>query len=103
MMIGTVVSVCILNRSKSHCKRGHEFTEENTRLQVQRATKPGQSDYLKRVCKTCHREANREISAKPEQRERDRLRLMDGEPRRRVFHRRGWRREVMTAQEGVSE
>ena len=32
----------------THCKRGHEFTEENTRMNGTR-----------RVCRTCHRETTR--------------------------------------------
>ena len=36
------------NSKKTHCKHGHAFTEDNTRIYKER-----------RVCKTCHRLANR--------------------------------------------
>lgn len=34
--------------AKTHCKRGHEYTEDNTRIQ---ALRPG---YEARVCRACH-------------------------------------------------
>lgn len=36
--------------SKTHCKRGHEFSPENTRI----------GPHGKRVCRTCHRDYMRE-------------------------------------------
>jgi hypothetical protein len=37
---------------KTHCKNGHEFTPENTRIE-------GNGKYTWRCCKTCHRERHR--------------------------------------------
>lgn len=41
-------SPAALNKVKTHCKRGHPFTPENTRISTRRTGS--------RVCKTCHRE-----------------------------------------------
>lgn len=43
------------NASKTHCKNGHEFTEENTYWRKNRATKSGRS----RQCKQCGRDRAR--------------------------------------------
>ena len=40
------------NTKKTHCIRGHEFTEENTRRQIWR-------DSLRRQCRKCSREAKK--------------------------------------------
>ena len=37
------IGVCAINSRKTHCKRGHEFTEENTRIE--------KGD--KRICRKC--------------------------------------------------
>lgn len=42
---------CAINKSKTHCKRGHEFNPENTRINPSGA----------RVCKTCGRDRMRKI------------------------------------------
>lgn len=43
------------NAGKTHCKRGHEFTEENTRIHPTRGY---------RICVTCKRELDREAQAR---------------------------------------
>lgn len=46
---GGIARMSAARRAVTHCKRGHEFTPENTRLG--RAGK-----YVRRICRTCHRE-----------------------------------------------
>lgn len=43
------------NRGKTHCKYGHEFTEENTYYQTEK-----RSGYVKRRCRACGRQRNQE-------------------------------------------
>lgn len=43
------VGACATNARKTHCKNGHEFTDENTRME-HRATG------VARVCRACERE-----------------------------------------------
>lgn len=44
------------NARKTHCKRGHEFTEKNTKLEVRPNT-------TVRICRTCTRERQRRKAA----------------------------------------
>jgi hypothetical protein len=44
------------NAAKTHCKRGHEFTPENTRL---KRNDRGGRVWTERVCRACSREARR--------------------------------------------
>ncbi len=53
-----------LNALKTHCVRGHEFSQENTLFYKARIR--GKS-YTLRVCRTCKREQNRERRAKEHQ------------------------------------
>jgi hypothetical protein len=46
------------NASKTHCKHGHEFTEENTRIQT------GSNGNPFRVCRICSREGFLRFQAK---------------------------------------
>lgn len=48
-------SPAAVNARKTHCKSGHEFTPENTRI----SSRGGE-----RVCRTCNREANQRYYAK---------------------------------------
>ncbi len=47
-----------VNRDKTHCRRGHEFTPENTYL----APRAG-DDHSHRQCRACRRESQRARSA----------------------------------------
>lgn len=42
------------NQKKTHCRNGHEFTPENTRLKF-----PKGAFGPERVCRTCHKEQNK--------------------------------------------
>jgi hypothetical protein len=56
--------IAAMNRSKTHCPRGHEYTPENTAR-----------DKKGRACRACRRAADRRwAAAHPEYRERRRLR-----------------------------
>ena len=46
-----------LKNIRTHCKHGHEMTEENTRIDIK--TKPGKQS-VTRACRTCHSERCRE-------------------------------------------
>lgn len=50
-------NVSAINRLKTHCKNGHEFTPENTRVKETETTR-------KRVCITCSRAAGRAYKRK---------------------------------------
>lgn len=63
------------NRLKTHCKRGHEFTEKNTRI----------ADGYRRMCRTC---ANDRTTAK-----RKRARELDPEPLRARDRAYYWRKK----------
>lgn len=47
------VNPCAKNARKTHCKRGHEFTKENTRITTDEVGRKG------RLCRVCIRENGR--------------------------------------------
>lgn len=49
------IGLSALNARKTHCKRGHEFTTENTRVNVNGA----------RICRACESEKNRKRNQNP--------------------------------------
>ena len=46
-----------LNSAKTHCHKGHEFTEENTFVQTK---KRNGEERIERVCRTCRNEYQNE-------------------------------------------
>lgn len=52
------------NLTKTHCKYGHEFTPENTRVRIQPNGRPS------RKCRTCERRVSREQEARRAERVR---------------------------------
>lgn len=52
------IAPAAVNAAKTHCKHGHAFTPENTRIQTQPSGYPG------RACRTCGRERMRARTAR---------------------------------------
>ena len=47
------------NASKTHCKNGHEFNEENTRMD-----RTGRGDNVQRTCRRCAADRQRVFKSK---------------------------------------
>lgn len=53
-----LTNACSVNAKKTHCKRGHEFNDANTRRLITR------SGYGGRVCRVCIRQYDRALRAR---------------------------------------